>query len=92
MSRLDPCLPPQVSHSPATHVVMCEGRKWRFLAYDEADLQFSLQGHIRIRPVGIMSITFDDGDVYEWTQVCLPPPLANFCRRLLVRFSTTFSY
>ena len=72
----------QVTHSPATHVLMCEGRRWRFLAYDEADLQFSLQGHIRIRPVGIMSITFDDGDVYEWTAVNFlspqsppPPPL-----------------
>ena len=62
----------QVTHSPATHVLMCEGRRWRFLAYDEADLQFSLQGHIRIRPVGIMSITFDDGDVYEWTAVISP--------------------
>ena len=51
--------------------MMCEGRKWRFLAYDESDLQFTLQCYIRIRPVGIMSVTFEDGDVYEWTQVDL---------------------
>lgn len=49
--------------------MMCEGRKWRFLAFDESDLQFTLQCYIRIRPVGIMSVTFEDGDVYEWTQV-----------------------
>lgn len=67
--RLTQGVPEQVTHGPATHVMMCEGRKWRFLAFDESDLQFSLQCYIRIRPVGIMSITFDDGDVYEWTQV-----------------------
>ena len=64
-----PCAALQVTHGPATHVMMCEGRKWRFLAFDESDLQFTLQCYIRIRPVGIMSVTFADGDIYEWTQV-----------------------
>ena len=75
------CADSQVTHSPATHVLMCEGRRWRFLGYDEADLQFSLQGHIRIRPVGIMAITFDDGDVYEWTAVNSFPELPPWSPR-----------
>ena len=61
----------QVAHTPATHCMMCEGRRWRFLAFDEAHLEFSLQCYIRIKPVGVLSITFDDGDVYEWNQVWL---------------------
>ena len=63
--------------------MMCEGRKWRFLAFDESDLQFSLQCYIRIRPVGIMSVTFEDGDVYEWTQVSSSK--RSFLKRLAVK-------
>lgn len=61
----------QVAHSPATTVLHCEGRQWRFLGYDEAHLEFSLQCYIRLKPVGVMSVTFQDGDVYEWNQVTL---------------------
>ena len=49
--------------------MMGEGRGWRFLAYDESHLEFSMQCYIRLKPVGVMSVTFNDGDVYEWNQV-----------------------
>ena len=58
-----------MAHTPATHCLMVEGKRWRFLGFDEMHLEFSLQCYIRMKPVGILSVTFDDGDIYEWNQV-----------------------
>ena len=32
-------------------------------------MDFVLQ-HIRIKPTGLLTVTFDDGDTYEWNPVC----------------------
>ena len=32
-------------------------------------MEFVLQ-YIKIKPHGVLSITFDDGDIYEWNTVC----------------------
>lgn len=46
-----------------------EGKKWHVIGDGELRSKF-LGPSIQLRPVGIMQLTFHDGDDYTWHKVC----------------------
>ena len=58
----------QVVHHPTIMAAYCEGRKWRCMGDGELRSKF-LGPSIQLRPVGIMHLTFSDGDEYTWHKV-----------------------
>lgn len=58
----------QVVHHPTIMAAYCEGRKWRVTGDGELRSKF-LGPSIQLRPVGIMHLTFHDGDEFTWHKV-----------------------
>ncbi|XP_073290095.1 oxysterol-binding protein-related protein 1C [Primulina huaijiensis] len=58
----------KVSHHPMTVACHCEGTGWRF--YGDSNLKSKFWGRsIQLDPVGILTIEFDDGEVFQWSKV-----------------------
>ncbi|XP_073133724.1 oxysterol-binding protein-related protein 1C-like isoform X2 [Henckelia pumila] len=58
----------KVSHHPMIVACHCEGRGWRF--YGDSNLKSKFWGRsIQLDPVGILTIEFDDGEVFQWSKV-----------------------
>jgi hypothetical protein len=46
----------------------CEGRGWKF--WGDSNLKSKFWGRsIQLDPVGILTLKFDDGEVFQWTKV-----------------------
>ena len=46
----------------------CEGKGWRF--WGDSNLKSKFWGRsIQLDPVGLLTLEFDDGEVYQWSKV-----------------------
>ncbi|GER49221.1 oxysterol-binding protein [Striga asiatica] len=58
----------KVSHHPMIVACHCEGRGWRF--YGDSNLKSKFWGRsIQLDPVGLLTIEFDDGEIFQWNKV-----------------------
>ncbi|XP_024019607.1 oxysterol-binding protein-related protein 2A isoform X2 [Morus notabilis] len=58
----------KVSHHPTLIACHCEGRGWKF--WGDSNLRSKFCGtSIQLDPVGILSVEFDDGEVFQWSKV-----------------------
>ncbi|PIA27181.1 hypothetical protein AQUCO_08200003v1 [Aquilegia coerulea] len=58
----------KVSHHPMIVACHCEGRGWKF--WGDTNLKSKFWGRsIQLDPVGILTLEFDDGVVYQWSKV-----------------------
>mgnify|MGYP001794385977 CR=1 FL=1 len=58
----------QVSHHPTLVACHCEGRGWKFWADSDIKSRFWGQS-IQLDPVGLLTLKFDDGEVFQWSKV-----------------------
>ena len=75
----------QVVHHPTIMAAYAQGRKWHVIGDGELRSKF-LGPSIQLRPVGIMQLTFHDGDEYSWHKV-----RPRTCKALAPRESANFS-
>ncbi|KAJ4839976.1 Oxysterol-binding protein- protein 2A [Turnera subulata] len=58
----------KVSHHPTIVACHCEGRGWKF--WGDSNLRSKFWGRsIQLDPVGVLSLEFDDGEVFQWSKV-----------------------
>ncbi|XP_073036656.1 oxysterol-binding protein-related protein 1C-like [Primulina eburnea] len=58
----------KVSHHPMIVACHCDGTGWRF--YGDSNLKSKFWGRsIQLDPVGILTLEFDDGEIYQWSKV-----------------------
>lgn len=66
----------QVVHHPTIIAAHCEGRNWTFEG--DIELRSKFWGRsIELTPVGILRLSFHDGDVYTWKKVRLRPAVLS---------------
>ncbi|GMY12627.1 oxysterol-binding protein-related protein 1C-like isoform X1 [Fagus crenata] len=58
----------KVSHHPMVVACHCEGRGWKF--WGDSNLKSKFWGRsIQLDPVGLLTLEFDDGEVFQWSKV-----------------------
>ncbi|KAJ4962908.1 hypothetical protein NE237_022847 [Protea cynaroides] len=58
----------KVSHHPMVVACHCEGNGWKFWA--DSNLKSKFWGRsIQLDPVGVLTLEFDDGEVFQWSKV-----------------------
>ncbi|XP_043716326.1 oxysterol-binding protein-related protein 2A-like [Telopea speciosissima] len=58
----------KVSHHPTLIACHCEGRGWKF--WGDSNLRTKFWGRsIQLDPVGVLTLEFDDGEVFQWSKV-----------------------
>ncbi|XP_078155381.1 oxysterol-binding protein-related protein 1B-like isoform X4 [Carex rostrata] len=58
----------KVSHHPMIVACHCEGNGWKFWA--DSTLKSKFWGRsIQLDPVGVLTLEFDDGEVFQWSKV-----------------------
>ncbi|KAH7567849.1 hypothetical protein JRO89_XS07G0166400 [Xanthoceras sorbifolium] len=58
----------KVSHHPMIVACHCEGRGWKF--WGDSNLKSKFWGRsIQLDPVGVLTLEFDDGEVFQWSKV-----------------------
>ncbi|KAJ0971624.1 hypothetical protein J5N97_019583 [Dioscorea zingiberensis] len=58
----------KVSHHPMIVACHCEGTGWKFWA--DSNLKSKFWGRsIQLDPVGVLTLEFDDGEVFKWSKV-----------------------
>ncbi|KAJ4700610.1 Oxysterol-binding protein [Melia azedarach] len=58
----------KVSHHPMIVACHCEGKGWKF--WGESNLKSKFWGRsIQLDPVGVLTLEFDDGEVFQWSKV-----------------------
>ncbi|XP_031256645.1 oxysterol-binding protein-related protein 1C-like isoform X1 [Pistacia vera] len=58
----------KVSHHPMIVACHCEGRGWKF--WGDSNLRSKFWGRsIQLDPVGVLTMEFDDGEVFQWSKV-----------------------
>eukprot|EP00268_Persea_americana_P046549 TRINITY_DN4800_c0_g1_i7.p1 TRINITY_DN4800_c0_g1~~TRINITY_DN4800_c0_g1_i7.p1 ORF type:complete len:405 (-),score=62.00 TRINITY_DN4800_c0_g1_i7:239-1453(-) len=58
----------KVSHHPMIVACHCEGRGWKF--WGDSNLKSKFWGRsIQLDPVGVLTLEFDDGEIYQWSKV-----------------------
>ncbi|GLU01008.1 hypothetical protein SLE2022_183350 [Rubroshorea leprosula] len=58
----------KVSHHPMIVACHCEGTGWKF--WGDSNLKSKFWGRsIQVDPVGILTLKFDDGEVFQWSKV-----------------------
>ncbi|XP_073294763.1 oxysterol-binding protein-related protein 1C-like [Primulina huaijiensis] len=58
----------KVSHHPMIVACHCDGTGWRF--YGDSNLKSKFWGRsIQLDPVGILTLEFDDGEIFQWSKV-----------------------
>ncbi|XP_022845972.1 oxysterol-binding protein-related protein 2A-like isoform X1 [Olea europaea var. sylvestris] len=58
----------KVSHHPTVIACHCEGKGWKFQA--DSNLKSKFWGRsIQLDPVGILTLEFDDGVIFQWSKV-----------------------
>ncbi|XP_071697340.1 oxysterol-binding protein-related protein 2A-like isoform X1 [Rutidosis leptorrhynchoides] len=58
----------KVSHHPTLIACHCEGRGWKF--YGDSNIRSKFWGRsIQLDPVGLLTLEFDDGEVFQWSKV-----------------------
>ncbi|KAL2347146.1 hypothetical protein Fmac_001146 [Flemingia macrophylla] len=58
----------KVSHHPMVVACHCEGSGWKF--WGDSNLKSKFWGRsIQLDPIGILTVEFDDGEVFRWSKV-----------------------
>lgn len=58
----------KVSHHPMIVACHCEGKGWKF--WGDSNLKSKFWGRsIQLDPVGLLSLEFDDGEIFQWSKV-----------------------
>ena len=58
----------KVSHHPMVMACHCEGRGWKF--WGESNVKSKFWGQtIQLDPVGVLTLEFDDGEIFKWSKV-----------------------
>ncbi|KAL8250798.1 hypothetical protein R6Q59_034491 [Mikania micrantha] len=58
----------KVSHHPMIVACHCEGKGWTF--WGDSNLKSKFWGRsIQLDPVGVLTLKFDDGEVFQWNKV-----------------------
>ncbi|XP_074558409.1 oxysterol-binding protein-related protein 2A-like [Curcuma longa] len=58
----------KVSHHPMLIACYCEGKGWKF--WGDSNLTSKFWGQsIQLDPVGILTLEFDDGEIFQWSKV-----------------------
>ncbi|XP_012078163.1 oxysterol-binding protein-related protein 1C isoform X2 [Jatropha curcas] len=58
----------KVSHHPMVVACHCEGIGWKF--WGDSNLKSKFWGRsIQLDPVGVLTLEFDDGEVFQWSKV-----------------------
>ncbi|KAJ9166617.1 hypothetical protein P3X46_021338 [Hevea brasiliensis] len=58
----------KVSHHPMIVACHCEGKGWKFCG--DSNLKSKFWGRsIQLDPVGVLTLEFDDGEVFQWSKV-----------------------
>ncbi|GFS41786.1 OSBP(oxysterol binding protein)-related protein 1C [Actinidia rufa] len=58
----------KVSHHPMIVACHCEGTGWKF--WGDSNLKSKFWGRsIQLDPVGVLTLEFDDGEVFQWNKV-----------------------
>uniref|UniRef100_A0A1J3K2R8 Oxysterol-binding protein-related protein 2A n=1 Tax=Noccaea caerulescens TaxID=107243 RepID=A0A1J3K2R8_NOCCA len=58
----------KVSHHPTVIACHCEGKGWKF--WGDTNLRSKFWGRsIQVEPVGVLTLEFDDGEVFQWSKV-----------------------
>ncbi|XP_024985744.1 oxysterol-binding protein-related protein 2A isoform X1 [Cynara cardunculus var. scolymus] len=58
----------KVSHHPTLIACHCEGRGWKF--WGDSNIRTKFWGRsIQLDPVGLLTLEFDDGEVFNWSKV-----------------------
>ncbi|WCJ38609.1 Oxysterol-binding protein-related protein 1D [Euphorbia peplus] len=58
----------KVSHNPMIVACHCEGKGWKFWA--DSNIKGKFWGRsIQLDPVGVLTLQFDDGEVFQWSKV-----------------------
>ncbi|XP_042379350.1 oxysterol-binding protein-related protein 1C-like isoform X2 [Zingiber officinale] len=58
----------KVSHHPMIVACHCEGKGWKF--WGDSNLKSKFWGRsIQLDPVGVLTLEFDDGEVFQWSKV-----------------------
>ncbi|XP_062195198.1 oxysterol-binding protein-related protein 2A-like isoform X2 [Phragmites australis] len=58
----------KVSHHPMLIACHCEGKGWKF--WGDSNLRSKFWGQsIQVDPVGILTVEFDDGEIFQWSKV-----------------------
>ncbi|XP_044508728.1 oxysterol-binding protein-related protein 1C-like isoform X2 [Mangifera indica] len=58
----------KVSHHPMIVACHCEGSGWKF--WGDSNLKSKFWGRsIQLDPVGVLTVEFDDGEVFQWSKV-----------------------
>ncbi|CAD5327686.1 unnamed protein product [Arabidopsis thaliana] len=58
----------KVSHHPTVIACHCEGKGWKF--WGDTNLRSKFWGRsIQLEPVGILTLEFDDGEIFQWSKV-----------------------
>ena len=58
----------QVSHHPMIVACHCDGKGWKF--YGDSTVKSKFWGlSIQLDPVGILTLEFDDGEIFQWSKV-----------------------
>ncbi|KAG6477970.1 hypothetical protein ZIOFF_061402 [Zingiber officinale] len=58
----------KVSHHPVIVAYHCEGKGWKF--WGDSNLKSKFWGRsIQLDPVGVLTLEFDDGEVFQWNKV-----------------------
>lgn len=79
----------------------CEGKGWKF--WGDSNLKSKFWGQsIQVEPVGILTVEFDDGEIFQWNKVCSTTrdakifywcyifiPITKFCFHILMSFQVT---
>lgn len=64
------CWLKQVSHHPTLIACHCEGRGWKF--WGDSNIRAKFWGRsIQLDPVGVLTLEFDDGEIFQWSKVCV---------------------
>ncbi|XP_010495042.1 PREDICTED: oxysterol-binding protein-related protein 1D-like [Camelina sativa] len=58
----------KVSHHPMIVACHCEGQGWNF--WGDSNIKGKFWGRsIQLDPVGVLTLRFDDGEIYQWSKV-----------------------
>jgi len=61
-----------VVHHPTVLAAYGEGRNWTFEG--DAEVKSKFWGRsIELTPVGILELTFHDGEIFSWSKACTSP-------------------
>ena len=73
-----------------THCLPLEGREWKFWCDSNLRTKFWRRS-IQLDPVGVLTLEFDDGEIFQWSKVCIVVWLC-LCKILTAQLSWSCAF